>query len=338
MSASDPSTGGGAGAAEGASKRSPTGIEQVAAAWAARRAKEAETPAPRGPGIRKTWWRHAVAIAAVVVSLFPVAYIISAAFNADASLTGSTIIPSRLTLHNFGLLLHGSKAASESTFASVHYVRWYANTLIVSTITSVLTVLLGALAAYAFSRFRFRGRRLGMLFLLLIQMFPQLLAVVAIYLIVLRAGDVFSVIGLNTISGLIVVYLGGALGVNTWLLKGFFDTIPSELDESARVDGATPAQIFWGVVLPLAAPVLVVVGLFSFVSTLNEFAIASALLQTKDHFTLPLGLRGFIDQQYSEHWGPFAAGVLLAAIPVLVIFQFLQRYIVAGLTAGSVKG
>ena len=135
-----------------------------------------------------------------------------------------------------------------------------------------------------------------------------------------------------------LVYLGGALGVNTWLLKGFFDTIPAELDESARVDGATPAQIFWGVVLPLATPVLAVVGLFSFVATMNEFVIASVLLQTKHNFTLPLGMRGFIDQQYGQHWGPFAAGVLLAAIPAVILFQFLQRYIVAGLTQGAVKG
>lgn len=327
-----------AGAVDAPRPASPTGIEQVSAAWAARRVREAKAPRPPRPPLRKVWWRHAIGLVAVVVSLFPVAYIISAAFNADASLTGSTIIPRRVTLENFSALLHGSKAAHEQTLTSIHYLRWYGNTLLVATVTAILTVLLGALAAYAFSRFRFRGRRMGMLFLLLIQMFPQLLAVVAIYLIVLRAGDVFSVIGLNTLTGLIVVYLGGALGVNTWLLKGFFDTIPSELDESARVDGATPAQIFWGVVLPLAAPVLVVVGLFSFVSTINEFAIASALLATNDHFTLPLGLRGFIDQQYAERWGPFAAGVILAAIPVLVIFTFLQRYIVAGLTAGSVKG
>ena len=177
-----------------------------------------------------------------------------------------------------------------------------------------------------------------MLFLLLIQMFPQPLAVTAIYLIVLRAGDVVPQIGLNTLLALILVYLGGALGVNTWLLKGFFDTIPSELDESARVDGATPGQIFWGVVLPLARPVLVVVGMFSFVSTINEYLIASVLLQTKGNYTLPLGLRGFIDQQYGQHWGPFAAGVVLASIPAIILFQFLQRYIVAGLSQGAVKG
>ena len=169
-------------------------------------------------------------------------------------------------------------------------------------------------------------------------MFPQLLLVVAIYLIVLKTGDVFSVLGLNHLTALIVVYLGGAMGVNTWLMKGFFDTIPSELDESARVDGATPAQVFWGVVLPLATPVLAVIALISFVGAINEFVIASALLQTTQRFTLGVGMQSYIDQKYAEHWGPFAAGVLLAAIPVVILFVFLQRYIVSGLTAGSVKG
>jgi arabinogalactan oligomer/maltooligosaccharide transport system permease protein len=126
--------------------------------------------------------------------------------------------------------------------------------------------------------------------------------------------------------------------VNAWLMKGFFDTIPTELDESARVDGATPAQVFWGVILPLAAPVLAVIGLFSFIGVINEFVIASVLLQSQDHFTLTRGLWGFIDQQYSEHWGAFAAGVLLAAPPVVLLFLFLQKFIVSGLTGGAVKG
>jgi arabinogalactan oligomer/maltooligosaccharide transport system permease protein len=308
----------------------------VAAAQAAARAEKL-SPHKRPP-FREVWWRHVVAWVAIVICLFPVAYIVSAAFSSNASLEGSSLIPAHLTLDNFRHLFFGSKAVSEQIFSSVHYGRWYLNTLIVATATALLTVMLSALAAYAFSRFRFRGRRVGMLFLLLIQMFPQPLAVTAIYLIVLRTGEVFPAIGLNTLLGLILVYLGGALGVNTWLLKGFLDTIPSELDESARVDGATPGQVFWGVVLPLAVPVLVVVGLFSFIATINEFLIASVLLATPDKFTLPLGLRQFIDQQYSEHWGPFAAGVLLAAIPVVVIFFFLQKYIVSGLTQGSVKG
>jgi arabinogalactan oligomer/maltooligosaccharide transport system permease protein len=177
-----------------------------------------------------------------------------------------------------------------------------------------------------------------MLALLLIQMFPQFLALVAIYVILLETGDVFHFLGLNTRTALIVVYLGGAMGVNTWLMKGFFDTIPPELDESARVDGATASQIFWGIVLPLAAPVLAVVALISYIFTLNEFVIASAVLQTSDNQTLAVGLQGYIADKYAQSWGPFAAGVVLAAVPPTLLFLALQRFIVEGLTSGSVKG
>jgi arabinogalactan oligomer/maltooligosaccharide transport system permease protein len=204
--------------------------------------------------------------------------------------------------------------------------------------TAIISVLFGALAAYAFARFRFKGRRMGMMSLLLIQMFPTFLAVVAIYYLILRVGDVFPAFGLDTRMSVILVYLGGALGVNTWLMKGFFDSIPDSLDESARVDGATPGQVFWGIILPLATPVLAVVGLLSYIATINEFIIASRLLQSTDKLTLPVGLYGFINDNYAEQWGPFCAGVVLAAIPVVVLFFFLQRYIVHGLTRGAVKG
>jgi arabinogalactan oligomer / maltooligosaccharide transport system permease protein len=292
---------------------------------------------PRRLELGDTWWRHLIVVVALVFALFPAAYIASAAFSSDGTLTGATLIPRELTLDNFRTILSGTVDVAGDP-EETPYKSWYANTLIVALATAVLTVMLGALAAYAFSRFRFKGRRLGMVSLLLIQMFPQLLAVVAIYLIVLEVGDVFPLLGLNSLTALTVVYLGGVLGVNVWLMKGFFDTIPSELDESARVDGATPAQVFWGVVLPLAAPVLAVVGLFSFVATLNEYVIASVLLQQRGQFTLPVGMRSFIDQQYAEQWGVFAAGVLLAAVPAVILFLFLQRFIVSGLTQGSVKG
>jgi arabinogalactan oligomer/maltooligosaccharide transport system permease protein len=294
-------------------------------------------PQRKRPKFKDTWWRHLVGILALLFALFPLAYIVSAAFSSTATLTGARLIPRHITLDNFRTLFNTHTAGS-SNYASAHYLRWMLNTIVVATSVAILSVMLSAFAAYAFSRFRFRGRRFGMVALLLIQMFPQLLLVVAIYLIVLHTGDVFSVLGLNHLTALIVVYLGGAMGVNTWLMKGFFDTIPRELDESARVDGATPAQVFWGVVLPLAAPVLAVIALISFVSTINEFIIASTILQTPDHFTIGVGMQSYIDQKYSEHWGPFAAGVLIAAIPVVVLFIFLQRYIVSGLTAGSVKG
>jgi arabinogalactan oligomer/maltooligosaccharide transport system permease protein len=292
---------------------------------------------PRFGGLGKNWWRHVIGVVAAVFALFPVAYVISAAFNADQTLGGASLIPRSFTLHNFSQLVAGGAATKHFASAS-DYPYWYMNTVIVAAATAFLTVMLGALAAYAFSRFRFRGRRMGLVFLLIIQMFPQLLAVVAIYLIVYNVGGVFHFLGLNNITALIIVYLGGVMGVNTWLLKGFFDTIPSELDESARVDGATPAQVFWGVVLPLATPVLAVIALLSFIGTINEFVIASVLLQTSKHQTLPVGLYNFISSQYAHSWGPFSAGVLLAAIPVVIVFVSLQKFIIGGLTQGAVKG
>ena len=308
-------------------------------ATAVRPAAALEAPAPKRPKLAETWWRHIVGILAVLAVLFPVWFIVSAAFNRDQSVSGTSFLPTHYTLNNFTQILHNTVVdQSSGSHVDSSYLRWFVNSMLVSLIAAFCTVILSALAAYAFSRFRFKGRRMGMLALLLIQMFPQLLLVVAIYLIVLNTGSVFGFLGLNTFSALIIVYMGGAMGVNTWLMKGFFDTIPAELDESARVDGATPAQIFWGVVLPLAAPVLAVVGLISFISTLNEYVIASAILQTTQHFTLPVGMRGFIDQQYGQRWGPFAAGALIAAIPASILFMSLQRFIVGGLTQGSVKG
>jgi arabinogalactan oligomer/maltooligosaccharide transport system permease protein len=271
----------------------------------------------------------------VLFALFPVAYVVSAAFNPLSQLSSARLIPHHVTLDNFRRILSTKQVTDGVT---PHFLAWYANSIIIPGCAAIFSVLLGALAAYAFSRFRFKGRRMGMLALLLIQMFPAFLALVAIYLILLNVGDVFSFIGLNTRTGLILVYLGGAMGVNTWLMKGFFDTIPNELDESARVDGATPSQVFWGVILPLAAPVLAVVALISYIFALNEFVIASAVLQTTSKQTLSVGLQGFIDQQYAKQWGPFAAGVLLAAIPPTLLFLGLQRFIVEGLTQGSVKG
>jgi arabinogalactan oligomer/maltooligosaccharide transport system permease protein len=274
-------------------------------------------------------WRHLIAVVACTFALFPVVWVASAAFTTDPTISNADLIPQNPTLDNFRILFSNPQAP---------YANWYVNTMVLAAIVAVFTVLIAAGAAYAFSRFRFRGRKVGLTFLLLVQMFPQVLAVVAIYLIMDQIGLVFPAIGINSLIGLGIVYLGGAMGINAWLIKGFFDTIPIEIDESAKVDGATHGQIFWGVILPLAAPVLAVVGLLSFIFTLNEFVIASALLQTPENLTLAVGLRGFIGDRYSENWGPFAAGALLAALPVLLIFIFLQKFIVSGLTQGSVKG
>lgn len=301
----------------------------------------APTPTPRPSGAptitrrtprrwaREMGWRHAIALVALAFGLLPILWVVSAAFTTDPSISSSALIPSKPTLENFTRLF---------TNPDQPYAHWYVNTMIVAVVTAVLTVLIAAGAAYAFSRFRFNGRKVGLMFLLLVQMFPQFLSLVAIYAIMVAIGDVFPPIGLDSLAGLTIVYLGGAMGVNAWLIKGFFDTIPMEIDESAKVDGATHGQVFWGIILPLAAPVLAVVGLLSFIATINEFIIARTLIQDPNTKTLAVGLQGFISEQYSENWGPFAAGALLAAIPVVIIFLFLQRFIVSGLTAGSVKG
>lgn len=301
--------------------------------------KALEAPRKRPPKLAETWWRHLIAVIACIVSLFPIWFVAMAALNRDQSVSTTSWLPLHFTLHNFGDLLHNSvKDAGSGSTIDAPFLRWLLNTILVSVGTAFFTVLVSAFAAYAFSRFRFRGRRFGMLALLLVQMFPQILLVVALYLIVLNTGQIFGFLGLDTFTALVIVYLGGAMGVNTWLMKGFFDSIPKELDESARVDGATAGQIFWGVVLPLALPILAVVGLWSFIATLNEYAIASAVLQTTHHLTLPVGMLGFIDQEFGQRWGFFAAGALMAAIPAALLFMWLQRFIVSGLAQGAVKG
>lgn len=283
------------------------------------------------------WWRHLVALIGIGFALFPVIYVAGAAFNEIPTLVGNGAnpVPTHVTLDNFKTIL--STHQPDPTKPTAHFGWWYLNSIIIPGVAAIFSVLMGAMAAYAFARFRFKGRRVGMLTLLLIQMFPAFLALVAIYLILQSIGEVFPFAGLTRV-GLILVYLGGALGVNTWLMKGFFDTIPTELDESARVDGATATQIFWGVILPLAVPVLAVITLISYIFTLNEFVIASFVLNTPNSQTLIVGLHQFIADRYDKNWGPFAAGVLLTAIAPTALFFLLQRYIVEGLTGGAVKG
>jgi len=187
---------------------------------------------------------------------------------------------------------------------------------------------------------RFRGRRAGLLSVLLIQMFPQVLAFVAIFVLMDGIGDVFPAIGDGTRLGLLLVYLGGAMGVNTWLMKGFFDTIPVDLDESAKVDGASHAQIYFKIVLPLVVPILAVVFFLSFIALFNDYVLARAVLGigNESNYTLSVGLYNFVSDRFNARWGIFAAGALVASIPIVVLFQFLQRYIVSGLTQGAVKG
>lgn len=167
---------------------------------------------------------------------------------------------------------------------------------------------------------------------------PNFLNMVALYLILQQLGQYVPWLSLNTHGGLILLYLGGVLGVNTWLMKGYFDSIPRDLDEAAMMDGAGHWQTFWRVIMPLVRPILVVVGLLSFVGAYSEYILARIMLTTVENYTLAVGLSLFIRDQYANRWGQFSAGALIGALPTVIIFLALQRYLVGGLTAGGVKG
>ena len=273
-------------------------------------------------------WRHAVAWVVIAFALFPLLYILSASLNPIGTLTGSNRLFSQISTRNYERLF---------TEPSIPYGAWYVNSLIVATVTSVATVFLCALGAYAFSRMRFKGRRFGLATLLIMQMFPQLLAITAIFLLMIQIGDVFPAIGLGTHAGLIIVYLGGALGVNVFLMYGFFNTIPPALDEAAKIDGAGHARVFFTIMLPLVTPILIVIGLLTFIGIIGEFAIASVILTDPNQQTVAIGLFQLVSGFMSQNWGIFAAGAVLAALPVMVFFLVSQKYIAGGLTAGSVK-
>lgn len=272
--------------------------------------------------------RHALILVAVAWALFPVLWILSASFNPTNNLLEQQLIPRSPTLEHYRRLF---------TDPTVPFPRWLLNTLLVSGVTAVITVFLCALGAYAFSRFRFKFRRAGLLSLLLVQMFPQMLAMVAIYLLLIRIKEIVPWLGYNTHPGLIMVYLGGAMGFNTWFMKGYFDTIPRSVEESALVDGATPFQAFLRIVLPLARPILAVVLIIQFITTYSEYVLASILLKGTEMYTLAVGLRFFIQAAYDRRWGAFSAAAILGALLILAIFLPLQKLIISGLTGGAVK-
>lgn len=270
-----------------------------------------------------------VASGAVVWALFPVAWIASAALSPSNTLVGQGLIPRGATLDNFLSLVNDPQNP---------FLLWIWNSVKISGISAILIVSLTALAAYSFSRFRYRGRRTGLLLILLVQLFPNTLALVALFLLLQQIGQIIPALGLNSHGGLILIYTGGALGFNTWLMKGYFDTVPRDLDESALVDGASPLQAFWYILLPLVRPILAVIGVLTFIGTYGDFLLARVMLKSTENYTLAVGMTFFIRGQYTQEWGVFAAAALVGALPIVLIFLVLQRQLVGGLTGGGVKG
>jgi len=270
----------------------------------------------------------------VVFALFPVIWIFSAAINPSQGLANQTLIPQNVDsiddlLVNFRELLNTPRYP---------FWTWMFNSVVVASITSMGMVMVTSFSAYAFSRFRFYGRRSLMLFMLLVQVFPNLLAMTAIFLLLLQLGQYIPALGLNTIGGLILVYMGGGIASNVYLMKGFFDSVPKELDESAKVDGATQWQTYWLVIFPLVRPILIVVGILAFVGTFNEPVLSRILLTDINSKTLMAGLFFFIGDNFGQNWGVFAAGAVIGMIPTLLTYIFFQNQIVGGLTQGAVKG
>jgi arabinogalactan oligomer / maltooligosaccharide transport system permease protein len=282
------------------------------------------------------WPLHLFLILMVAVTIYPILLVLTIAFSGGQSLSIADVPPGAGAGDRLRAILPWPESASTSNFRSLFtdqpFARWLLNSVIIAAATTFLGVFLASTAAYAFSRFRFPGRRAGLMSFLVSQMFPGTLMLIALYIIIVQW------LGLgSTYTGLVLMYTVTAIPFCVWMMKGYFDTIPKELEESALIDGASQAMIFFRIVLPLAKPAVAVTALFSFMTAWNEFIQAATFMNKEEMYTAPVGLRFFVGG-FSQQWGYFAAGSIVTAIPIMVLFLFLQKYLVSGLTAGAVKG
>jgi arabinogalactan oligomer/maltooligosaccharide transport system permease protein len=271
--------------------------------------------------IAKVVLAHLFLTAATLLTLFPVLLVVRKAFTPGQAFAADLGLHLReLTLEHF-----------RDVLGAPYFLRQLLNSLAVAAATTVLGVILACTAAYAFARFRFPGRASGLLVFLVVQMFPATLLTIPIYVIL----DHMHL--LNRLSGLVLVYATTAIPFCVWMLKGYFETIPRDIEEAARIDGASRLGVFLRVVLPLSRPALAVTALFSFMTAWNEFILAETFMSREESYTLPIALAQYVGQRTTE-WGHFAAGALLVSLPVMALFYALQKHLVAGLTAGGVKG
>ncbi|MCK4259215.1 MAG: sugar ABC transporter permease [Halanaerobiales bacterium] len=257
------------------------------------------------------------------ITIYPILWMIGASFNPGDTLYSSTMFPKNPTLSHYKELL---------TDSDYPFLRWYGNTLKIAVMTAFLGVLLCSFTAYAFSRFRFRGREYGMMFMLVVQMFPAFMNIVALYILLNMVGL------LDTQLGLVFVYAGANIPFNAWIMKGYFDTIPKSLEEAALIDGASRSTIFWKIMMPLASPIIAVITIFHFVIPFGDFILARLLLTSVNKYTLTVGLFSLVNDKFGQNWTTFTAGSLLMAIPIVVLYMSLQKYFISGLTGGATKG
>ncbi|WP_114351482.1 sugar ABC transporter permease [Saliterribacillus persicus] len=254
---------------------------------------------------------------------YPLMWTVMMSINPGTNMLVTKLIPDTITFEHYLWLF---------TDPGSDYLIWYKNSLIIAVLNALGSVVITSLIAYAFSRYKFFGRKYGLYLFLLLQMFPALMGMVALYILLTTIGLV------DSIWGLLLIYLGGQIPFNAWLVKGYYDTIPRELDEAAKIDGAGHLRIFWTIMLPLAKPILAVVALFNFMAPFMDFLLPRIVLTDPNNYTLALGLYNFINDQFSTNFTRFAAGSILIAIPIAIVFLLLQRYLISGLTAGATKG
>lgn len=278
---------------------------------------------------------HIGLISFTLLSIYPVLWVLALAFSGQQSV-GIVDLPQDPTFYDrLRAILPIPAQFSLSNFTEVwteqSFGRWLWNSAVISFMTTILGVFLACTAAYAFSRFRFPGRNAGMLMFLVSQMFPGTLMLIPLFIIIVKW------LGLgNTYIGLVIVYATTAIPFCVWMLKGYFDTIPIDIEESALIDGASRQVIFFRIILPLAKPAIAITALFSFMTAWNEFILASVFMEAESNYTAPVGLRFFVGG-FSSQWGYFAAGSVIVSLPVVLLFLYLQKYLISGLTAGSVK-
>ena len=276
----------------------------------------------RGRGKRAL--AYILLIAVCVIIIYPLLWTIGASFNPGNSLVSTSIIPKNPTNEHYVKLFAGE--------GNLFYKQWYLNSLKISVFTMLLSLISVSFTAYAFSRFRFKGRKNGLTLFMLLQMIPQFSALTAIFVL----GQMLGLINSHWL--LILIYVGGQIPMNSYLLKGYMDTIPMDLDESARIDGASRTRIFWQIIIPLSRPMLAVVAMNGFTGPLGDFALSSVILRNPESYTLPIGLYKLVSDKMGASYTTFAAGAILRSIPMVIVFLSLQKHFVSSLTAGGTKG
>jgi arabinogalactan oligomer/maltooligosaccharide transport system permease protein len=283
------------------------------------------------------FWLHLILIIMVIITVYPILWVLTVAFSGQQNLAFIDLPADPSLGDRLRAIVPWPETVTFSNFVAVFrdqpFGRWLLNSALVAAATTLVGVFLACTAAYAFSRFNFPGRRAGMMSFLVSQMFPGTLTLIPLYIIIVE----WLHLGSNYL-GLVLMYATIAIPFCVWMLKGYFDTIPRELEESALIDGASPGMIFWKIILPLAKPAVAVTALFSFMTAWNEFILALTIMDEESMYTAPVGLRFFVGGFAEQQWGFFAAGSIVAALPVVALFLLLQRYLISGLTAGSVKG